>query len=511
MAEPITGLEPAAASANERARTGFFGHPKGMFYIFSMEIWERFSFFGMKAILLFYLIDSVGMGDAEALKFYGSYTALLYCASVLGALYSDRWLGPRRALGAGGALMFAGLAIAASVPPDAGGMGPWLLLGFGLQIVGTGFIKPNTLALVGRLYQPGDPRLNGGYTLFNMAINIGAFAAPIACGYIGSRYGWQMGFALAAIGMLVGLCIFAAGQAALRATDLHDVGRQPHTKPARLVWITGIAAAAAAGTQLIAQPQLTQALLVMLCTTAIGAVLWRTWQLRGLQASRNLIVILVLYLFFIIYFCLSEQSGSTLNLMADRHMDLGIGSWQFTAAQTPALGPMFITLHSPLLAMLWTRSARRGNDSGAPTKFAIGLLWLAIAFFILAAGATLATDGQQLGLIWLVGFYATAMIGDVYIMPIGFAAVSRLSEPERTTFMMSFWLLGVALALLLSSQLAGRIVPDAAVAEQGRGGGLEIFAQWFWGIGFFVMAAAGVLALLRPALARLERQTTGKV
>ncbi|HEX9181381.1 MAG TPA: peptide MFS transporter, partial [Burkholderiales bacterium] len=407
-------------------------HPPGLALLFVTEMWERFSFYGMRSLLVLFLIAGTGEGGfgwsiQEASRLYGWYTGLVYLTPLIGGYIADRWLGTNRALVLGGAVIACGhfsLALE-SVPA--------FYAGLALLIVGTGLFKSNVSTMVGQLYGPDDPRRDSAFTLFYMGINLGGLLGSLICGYLGQSrgYGWSWGFAAAGVGMVAGLGIYLLGRRRL----LGEVGLRP-----------AHAMALAAGGD--------------------GAL--------GRDERERIGAIFILALFVVFFWMAFEQAGSSMTVFAERNTDRAAPEWiaslsgdaLLPAAWFQALNPAFILLLAPLFSVLWQRLDAGRRAPSAPAKMALGLLLLGAGFAVLTVGARLADAGHAVSPWWLIFAYLLHTLGELCLSPVGLAMVTRLAPLRFASLLMGTWFLANFAANLLGGYAAG------ALERVGRG-------EWF--------------------------------
>ncbi len=399
---------PAPVATGAQAR-----HPAGLHVLFFTEMWERFGYYGMRALLILFMTAAVtganpglGMDVKHAAAIYGWYTALTYMTAIPGGLVADRFLGHRRAVLLGGILMAIGYAclVVRSLT--------FFYAGLGFVIVGTGLLKPNISTMVGALYAPGDPRRDAGFSIFYMGINIGAGIAPIICGWLGEKIDWHWGFGAAAVGMVLGLVQFRAG-----SKRLGDVGLRP---PARTD-STGQSAGA----------------------YAFSAAEWK-----------RIVAIGVLFLFSAMFWGAFEQAGSSLNLFADRLTNLKAFGKEFPASWFQSVNSVFIVLLAPLFAILWVRLGKR--EPSSPAKFALGLLFVGLGFAVIAWASTVSGPEQaRVSPMWLVVVYFLHTIGELCLSPVGLSTVTKLAPASVVGLMMGVWFLSISLGLKMGGWVAG--------------------------------------------------------
>jgi proton-dependent oligopeptide transporter, POT family len=403
------GLPPA----DDNRSPGWFGHPRGLSVLFFTEMWERLSYYGMRSLLVLYMVaprDQGGLGfsTASAAAIYGWYTALVYTLSLPGGIIADRWLGQYRAVLYGACIISAGHFCLAFSPL------PCFFGGLGLIILGTGLLKPNMSSMVGSLYEPGDPRRDGGFSIFYLGVNVGATLAPFVCGTLGQKAGWHYGFSAAGVGMILGVVQYWFGRSKLqpaldRLENQKRQARKSHTAARRAL---------------------------------------------SSQELKRLYVVLVLFVFSAIFWAAFEQAGSSLNLFADRWTDLRVASWSFPSSWFQALNPIFIIIFAPIFSWLWNALGQRQPSS--PAKFAYGLLLLSFGFLLLIPASSFAQSaGHRVSPLWLTGVYLLHTLGELCLSPVGLSMVTKLAPPQLVGSMMGFWYLSNAAGNKLAGWIAG--------------------------------------------------------
>ena len=439
--------------------------PRALWNLFLTEMWERFSYYGMRALLVLYLTKALGYTRDDALAVYAVFTGLVYLTPMVGGYIADRLLGFRKAILTGGLVMMCGN-LAMTVPSA-------LHLGLGLLIVGNGFFKPNISSLVGRQYREKDPRRDAGFTIFYMGINLGAFVAPLVAGWLGERVDWRLGFGSAAVGMAIGLIQFTAWQGRLGTTGLPP-GREA---PARLLprdWLhvaalslgaipfvyAVLAALAAAGSAWALVPLQVK---VALPFVLIGALLYRAARAGGRQDLERVLSIVVLGMFNVFFWMGFEQAGGTMNLFADKLTDRVVFGWQMPASYFQAVNPMSILVLAPVLSAFWTRLDSTPRALSSPTKMAIGLIILGLGFVVMQVAQQRADVLGTVGPLWLFSVYVVHTIGELCISPVGLSMITRVAPEKMVGLMMGVWFgsFGVAnyLAGRLESLLKGSGMP----------------------------------------------------
>ena len=419
----------------------FAGHPKGLYVLFYAEMWERFSYYGMRALLIFYLTQHWLFSDEKSSIIYGAYTALVYITPVLGGYLADRYLGQRKAVLFGAVLLtfghflmafegMQGVTDAATKQADPAINIFWLALSF--IIVGSGFLKANISVIVGQLYPRTDVRRDGAYTIFYMGINAGAAIGTILAGYLGQTYGWAYGFGAAGVGMLTGLIVFVVFKPLLR-------GRGESRDPARLrsmvgpirfewlIYLVGIAAVAGIWA-LIQYQEVVGTLLGVFGAILVGYVV--IYAVSKCPAEDRDRIFAALFLIFgsILFWALFEQAGSSLNLFTDRHVDRG----GVPASLFQSINPIYIILLAPLFAWLWVRLGRAGMEPSAPAKFGLGMIQLGAGFLVLVAGAYAVGLDVPTPVIFIFLIYLLHTTGELCLSPVGLSAMNRLAPATRT-------------------------------------------------------------------------------
>ena len=412
----------------------FLGHPKGLFVCFATEMWERFSYYGMRALLILYLTKHWEFTDATSYLIYGAYTSLVYIMPVFGGMLADQILGSKKAVTYGAILLvFGHLGMTVESNEQI------FYLSLALIVSGVGFLKPNISTMVGALYEEGDPRRDSGFTIFYMGINIGAFTATLLCGYLGEEIGWAYGFGAAGIGMLLGLFIFLWGQ-----KYLEGLAEPPSNKYMTKVngisyenwaYISGVVMVLVTWF-LVQNSQLVGQLLGGFGIIFIGAWLLYALLKCAPEERDRLIVVGILILFSLIFWALFEQAGSSLNILTDRGVDRVIFGWEVPASMFQSLNAGFIFTIAPLFALLWIALAKRNMEPSTPIKFSIGIVLVGLGFLALVYGMN-SSEGLQTGVIWIVLIYLLHTLGELCLSPVGLSSVTKLS-PQRIVGSVSY-------------------------------------------------------------------------
>ncbi len=461
-----TAPPPGALDPYDKA---FFGHPRGLSTLFFTEMWERFSYYGGRALLILFMTASItegglGMDAATAAPIYGLYVAAVYLFALPGGWVADRMLGQKNSVFWGGVLIAAGnfsLAMTGMM---------FFYLGLCLIVLGTGLLKPNVSAIVGDLYPEGGARRDAGFSIFYMGINIGAFIAPLICGYLGENIDWHLGFAAAGVGMVFGLIQYRYGFKFLRsAGELKLEARSSRGQALRMagIGIASVVAIAALVFWLDASgimnvtiqgaAQATGAIIVGVAVLFFAAVL-AFGHLETIEKKR-VVVIFFLFIGAAIFWAGFEQAASSLNLFADQRTDRMIFGWEAPTSWLQSVNPLFIITMAPVFAWLWVWLGSR--DPSIPVKFGLGLVLLGIGFFVIAWAATYTSPGMAesaaMGVspAWLIVTYFLHTCGELCLSPVGLSSITKLSPPKYVGQMMGTWFMGAALGNLIAGLVAG--------------------------------------------------------
>ena len=492
----------------------FLGHPKGLFVCFATEMWERFSYYGMRALLILYLTKHWEFTDATSYLIYGAYTSLVYIMPVFGGMLADQILGSKKAVTYGAILLvFGHLGMTVESNEQI------FYLSLALIVSGVGFLKPNISTMVGVLYEEGDPRRDSGFTIFYMGINIGAFTATLLCGYLGEEIGWAYGFGAAGIGMLLGLFIFLWGQ-----KYLEGLAEPPSNKYMTKVngisyenwaYISGVVMV------LITWFLVQNSQLVGQLLGGFGVIFIGAWLLYALvkcapEERDRLIVVGILILFSLIFWALFEQAGSSLNILTDRGVDRVIFGWEVPASMFQSLNAGFIFTIAPLFALLWIALAKRNMEPSTPIKFSIGIVLVGLGFLALVYGMN-SSEGLQTGVIWIVLIYLLHTLGELCLSPVGLSSVTKLSPQRIVGFMMGMWFFASAagnyVASLIAKGTAGDPVlkiaeriyfqvmnlPEDTFTINQKNGFMDVYTD----VGLIAIGCGIFLAIITPLLRKL--------
>lgn len=443
------------------------GHPPGLATLFVTEMWERFSYYGMRALLVLYLTSTYldggfGLDRPDALEIYALFTGLVYLTPILGGMLADKILGQRKAIYIGGILMALGqFALASSIGDSLTDSREFFLnLGLGLLIMGNGFFKPNISTIVGSLYNSNDPRKDSAFTIFYMGINLGAFLSPLVCGTLGEKIGWQYGFGSAGIGMLLGLTWFY-----FRGNTLGEAGYPPNRDEkklfmkdliqiliyvaANIAFVIGFLQLWSSITETL-QSNLTIGAIVIGVAALIYIIYSGT---SGIDQWSRVGVILILSLFNIFFWSGFEQAGGTFNLFAAENTDRMLFGWEIPASYFQSINAIAIFAFAPLFSMLWVSLDRIGKNPRTPLKFALGLALLGLGFVVMNLASGMSADGSLVNPLWLVGVYVLHTFGELCLSPIGLSMVTKLAPPKIVSVMMGLWFAFMALANYVAGML----------------------------------------------------------
>jgi proton-dependent oligopeptide transporter, POT family len=383
-------------------------------------MWERFSYYGMRALLVLYMVHALGWPDDRADHLYGMYTGAVYLTPLFGGWLADRFIGTRRSLVIGGLIIAAGHFVLALPTPNT------FYLGLILVVIGTGFFKPNVSTMVGQLYRPGDPRRDAGFTIFYMGINLGGFFAPLVCGYLGQRIGWHYGFGAAGVGMLLGLAAYLT----LRAKYLPGIGvltpRQQSVAEGRPA------------------------------TEPMTAGEWKRVLALG-----------IVFVFVAVFWTGFEQGGSSLNLFADRYTDLHLGRWTVPSSWYQSTQPFFVLLLAPFFALLWQWLSKRNAEPSTAFKIALGLAVIGAGYAFMVVGGHIADTCVAshrpggcavVSPFWLVTTYLFTELGELCVSPVGLSYVTKVAPPRAASFLMGAFFLTNSAGNYFAGRLAGLAV-----------------------------------------------------
>jgi proton-dependent oligopeptide transporter, POT family len=493
-----TPPQTEASLAAARADTRFFGHPRGLATLFFVEMWERFSYYGIRAILILFMTASVaggglGFSVGKAGAIYGAFTALMYLLTLPGGWVADQLIGQRRAVLLGGVLIAVGnfVLLARDIR--------LFYIGLLLLMLGVGLLKGNVSTIVGQLYAPGDSRRDSGFSIFYMGINLGALIAPLACGWVAEKIAWRLGFGLAGIGMTAGVIQYMLQAKSLGSAGLHPAKSENPAQDRRQKRNVGIGAVITVALLTVVgvlvsmgridlTPELiSDALGVALVVVSIAVFGWlllgKGWTPTERKRSA---AILVLFVASVLFWAAFEQAGSSLNLFAERSTNRSVFGFEFPASWFQFVQPMFVIALAPVFAWIWLAMGKR--EPASPTKFTVGLLMVGLGFAILVPAAALSANGVEVSPWWLTATYFLHTLGELCLSPVGLSAMTKLAPARVAGFMMGLWFFSIS----IGNYLAGKA---ASVYES------MALPTLFGTVAVFAIGAAVILALLiRPTV-----------
>lgn len=502
----------------------FLGHPRGLYVLFFAEMWERFSYYGMRVLLVFYLIEHWLYSKSDAYGIYGAYTALVYILPVVGGYLADRYLGKRKAVQYGAVLLVIGHGLMAFE-----GLGPadnpalthadmlgspyfnlfWLALAF--IVMGVGFLKANISSIVGDLYGKGDPRRDSGFTIFYMGINVGAATGIAIASYLGRTYGWNWGFGAAGLGMFLGLVVFVWGRPAL-------LGRGESPNPERLkhrtmgisfewmLYLSGIVGVAVVWV-LIQYQDVVGGLLAVGGAAVVAYILWTCLSKLDRIERQRIYAALFLIALQPLFWALFEQAGSSLNVYTLEEVDRTFMGMEVPPGMFQSLNPIYIILLAPFFAWFWVWLNRKGWEPSTPAKFGIGLMLLGSGFLVLVAGAAAAGPAVLTPVIFIFLIYLLHTMGELCLSPIGLSAMTKLAPVHMVSLMMGTWFLSTAGGNYIGGMIAQATGGHGAeVANAVATPVLDVYQKIGW-----VAIAVGVgVILVSPLVKKLMHEDLDK-
>jgi proton-dependent oligopeptide transporter, POT family len=494
MATQATSLNSTILDSTKDT-SGIGGHPLGLTTLFFTEMWERFSYYGMRALLTLYMTKAVAVGglgldDSIANGIYGAYTGSVYLMSLPGGWFADKVLGARRAVLIGGILIALGH-YSMAVPTIY-----TFTAGLVLIVLGTGLLKPNVSAIVGELYSPEDQRRDSGFSIFYMGINIGAFTAPLVCGFLGEKINWHLGFGAAGVGMTLGLIQYVMGR-----ERLAHVGAAPRQTPAEaqrksVIGVLFMAAVSGAVGVLFFGPKIIvdNKAWIMIGGLAIFLV-WLFLAFLKPEEKKPVVVIVILFLFSIVFWACYEQAGSSFTLFADRFTNRSVFGREFPASWYQSSPALFVVILTPIFVLLWRKMGERQPSS--PVKFSLGLLFVGLGAALLTVASLFTAGGAKVGPWWLVGVYALQTVGEICLYPVGLSTTTKLAPQRVAGLMMGIYFLSISFGNFAAGITAGHFGAKSQEALIG------LFSK--------VSAAPIIAALLMLALTPFIKKLMGKV
>ncbi len=491
MTTRASNPDAAATIYSSEDTAGIGGHPRGLTTLFFTEMWERFSYYGMRALLILYMTTAVASGGLgfdtkTAAGIYGAYTGSVYLMSIPGGWMADNVLGTRRAVFVGGVIIALGH-FTMAMPTI------WTFYaGLILIVLGTGLLKPNVSAIVGSLYSETDQRRDAGFSIFYMGINLGAFLAPIICSYLGENIDWHWGFGAAGIGMTLGLIQYVMGRDRLAHVGHPPAQTSAETRRKAIIGALLMAGVALSIIFLYFGPEAVQRNRMWIM---IGAVaLFLTWIFIGYlkpEEKKPVAVIVLLFIFSVIFWAAFEQAGSSFNLFARDFTDRDLFGRERPAGWFQSVNAIFLILLAPVFSLIWLRLGNRQPSS--PVKFSIGLLFVGLGAAVLALASTFIGGGNKVGPSWLIGVYLCNTIGELCLSPVGLSTTTKLSPARLGGLMMGVWFLSISFGNFAAGEAAGYFQGDSAEALVG------LFSK----VAAVPIVAAAILLTMTPFIRKL--------
>ncbi len=497
-----------------------FGHPVGLYILFLTEMWERFSFYGMKALLILYLVKYHLFSDTAGNLLVGSYAALVYAMPVIGGLLADKYLGFRRAVTFGGILLVLGHLGMAYEGEAAKAMTTGVIerdesalqvfyFSLALIIMGVGFLKANISSIVGELYKRGDARRDSGFTIFYMGINLGSALATLICAWLGEKYGWNYGFGAAGIGMVLGLVTFIYGKKYFygkgEAKDESLLKRKSALglSNEKTIYLLAVLAVFVVW-QMVQRHSVVEVLLMVAGAGSLIYILWYAFMRSNRIQRERLFALTILILFSVIFWSLFEQAYTSLNLYADRILDRTTDMFgEIPAGSFLSLNAIFIILFAPVFAWLWIKLEKRNMNPNAAVKFALAIILVGLGFGALVLGANLSGTGK-VAIIWLVLAYLFHTWGELCLSPVGLSYVTKLSPGKIVGFMMGVWFLATAGSEYIASLLANLASIDTSGgAATDLVGAKASYTDLFEKLLYTGLIFGGILLVISPLVKKM--------
>ena len=503
--------------AKQNNDTAFLGHPKGLAYLFFAELWERFSFYGMRALLTLYMVEeifkSLSNRDYATAAVYASYGSLVYASTVIGGQVSDKILGMRSSIFLGGILMSVGHFVLAIENDIA------FFLALAFIIVGNGFFKPNISTFVGALYKEGDFRKDSGFTIFYMGINIGGWIAPLLCGWLALKYGYHYGFGLAGIGMTTGLIFFWSG---IKKNVFGDKGLPPNNEvyekpilgipqktfipllatlfvPVIAYILSSYKSITTGDTPIIGEKNLV-GIIFLVIGLAIGTYMVKILIKVTSDERKKLIMAILITFFMTLFWGFHELSGSVITLFASRNVAL---DGFMTAAQTNSLNSMFIIILAIPISLLWEYLSKKNLNPRTPYKFGLGLVLAGASFYILALSEGSADENGMVPFAYLILMYFVLSIGELFMSPVGLSKITSLSPKRIVAFMMGIWFLSSAYAFQIVGFIGKQLAVESTDSNVGGLDTLAIYTDGFMLISQYALGAGLIVIIFSPLMKKL--------
>lgn len=491
------------STANKHPETpslNAFKQPKSFYLIFSIELWERFGYYGLQGIMAVYLVKMLGMSEASSITLFTSFSALVYGLTAVGGWLGDNVLGTKRVIVLGAIVLAVGYSLVAWSGHDAG----MVYMGMATIAVGSGLFKANPSSLLSTCYEKDDPRLDGAFTMYYMAINIGSFFSMLATPWLAKHYGWSIAFSLSVVGMLITLVNFLICQKWVKS-----YGSKPDFQPVNmkklLATVVGVVVLVTIATWLLHHQDIARLALAIVALGIVVVFGKETFAMQG-AARRKMIVAFLLMLEAVIFFVLYMQMPTSLNFFAIRNVEHSILGIAFEPEQYQALNPFWIMIFSPLLAMVYTKM---GDRLPMPHKFALGMVLCSLAFLVLPVGTKFASDLGIVSVYWLVLSYALQSVGELMISGLGLAMVAQLVPQRLMGFIMGSWFLTTAGAAMIAGKVANLMAVPEDITDPLLS--LNIYGSVFLQIGIATGVIAVLMMLAAPKLNRMTQDDAADV
>ncbi|WLI77237.1 dipeptide/tripeptide permease DtpA [Kosakonia sp. H02] len=490
-----------ANKPTESVSLNAFKQPKAFYLIFSIELWERFGFYGLQGIMAVYLVKQLGMSESDSITLFSSFSALVYGLVAIGGWLGDKVLGTKRVIMLGAIVLAIGYALVAWSGHDAG----IVYMGMAAIAVGNGLFKANPSSLLSTCYDKDDPRLDGAFTMYYMAVNVGSFFSMLATPWLAVRFGWSTAFGLSVVGLLITIVNFAFCKRWVK-----NYGSKPDFEPLRigylLATIVGVVALVAIATWLLHNQGIARMVLGVIALGIICLFAKETFALKD-AARRKMIVAFILMVQAIVFFVLYSQMPTSLNFFAIRNVEHTLFGIAFEPEQYQALNPFWIIIGSPILAAIYNKM---GDTLPMPHKFAIGMVLCSGAFLVLPLGTKFASDAGIVSVSWLIASYGLQSIGELMISGLGLAMVAQLVPQRLMGFIMGSWFLTTAGANIIAGYVANQMAIPENVTDPLMS--LDIYGSVFLQIGIATAVIAALMILMAPKLNRMTQSddTTSK-
>jgi POT family proton-dependent oligopeptide transporter len=488
----------------------FFGHPRGLATLFFTEMWERFSYYGMRALLLLFLVDTVengglGLDERNGAAIYGLYTMFVYLLALPGGWLADNFFGQRKAVFIGGCFITVGHIFLMIPQPQT------FFTGLVIVVLGVGLLKPNVSSIVGGLYPVSEQiKRDAGFSIFYMGINLGAFIAPLITGYIGEEIAWNYGFGVAGLGMGIGLIQYKLSEKYLGEVGKDPVKLEDPVKQEKreknikigliiffvtLVFLMSLSFTGVINFDPIIVASLS-GIIIFITATAFFVYVILFEKLTS-EEKKKIIVIAILFIFSALFWSGFEQAGSSLNLFAKRYSDRLFLGWEIPASWFQSINSIFIIILSPVFAWLWIKLSRKNISVGTPLKFGLGLFFLGLGFAAVAIASQEIVGGEKPIWVWLILTYFLHTVGELFLSPVGLSAMTKLSPKKLVGQMMGIWFMSTAFGNLIAGLIAGEMEESSILANP------QLMPDLFWFIVKTTCISGIILMLLNKPIRKL--------